>query len=86
MTEQISLLAVYDKVAALDSTVKSLVARVEERLDHGGIQLADHETRLRSLETSRDQGRGKTGALTVLLSIGGSSTAAAVISYLLTRH
>jgi hypothetical protein len=50
MTDQISLLAIYDKVAAIDSKVEALIARVDERLEHGTRELADHETRIRKLE------------------------------------
>ena len=54
---EITLRDVYDAqqdtgkaVAALAGRLDSLVTGVTARLDSGGVQLADHETRLRSLE------------------------------------
>lgn len=84
--EQISLLAVYDKVAGLDGKVGALIARVEERLENGSRKMDDHESRLRVLEASREQGRGKAGVMTVVLSLAGSSSASALISFLLARR
>lgn len=86
MSADISMLAVYDKVSSVDTKVEALIARVDERLNHGAEQLDDHEKRIRSLESSRDQGRGRTSIVTILLSFLGSGSLATVISYLLTRH
>lgn len=72
-------------VSAMNAKIDAYIARTDERLDHGSDKLDDHEKRLRVLESSHDQGRGRMGLLTVLLSLAGSSTAAVLISLLLTR-
>lgn len=86
MDGDISLLAIYDRVASVDIKVEALAARVDEQLAHGQSTMTDHETRLRRLESAADQRRGMSGALTVVLSLAGSGTASALISWLLTRH
>jgi hypothetical protein len=46
----ISLLAIYDKIASVDTKVETLTARVDEQLSQGRQRMEDHEARIRSLE------------------------------------
>lgn len=50
MDGDISLLAIYDKLAGVDTKVETLTARVDEQLAQGRQRMEDHETRIRSLE------------------------------------
>lgn len=51
----ISLLAIYDRIAAVDAKITEHIAKTDERLEHGGKRMDDHETRIRSLEKWRWQ-------------------------------
>ena len=82
----ISLLAIYDKVASVDTKVESLGADVRAQLAHGQRRMEDHETRIRQLESTSEQRRGVSSAWTLVLSIATSSGASAAIAWLLTRH
>lgn len=97
----ISLLAIYDRVASVDIKVESLGADVRAQLANGQRRMEDHEARVRSLERavpeklterlevledSAQRRRGMSGALTLVLSLAGSGSTAALVSYLLRGH
>lgn len=69
---------IYDRVAAVGAKIDAYMARVDERLDHGSRQIADHEARIRLLEQARWKAAG---AATLA---GGA--AGAVLSWLLEHH
>lgn len=52
MDGDISLLAIYDRVASVDTKVETLTARVDEQLASGRLTMSDHENRLRTLEAA----------------------------------
>ena len=78
----ISLLAIYDKVASVDSKVGALTARVDEQLAHGQRKMDDHETRIRLLEQAKWRAAGAAGTVGALA--GGA--AGSLLSWMLTRH
>lgn len=102
MSEGVTLLAIYDRVAAVDAKVEALTAQTRERLDHGSRALADHEDRLRlveqalpdrlsdrlgEVEAAAHRRRGAASLLTVTASLVSSSAGAAIITWLITsRH
>ena len=81
--------ATEQKIGDLAVSVATLVAEwrgVGERLDSGSVKMADFETRLRVLEAADGQRRGMSAALTVALTLAGSSSTSALVTYLLTSH
>jgi hypothetical protein len=61
---EITLITIYDRLAAVDNKLDSHIARVDERLDHGSRQIADHEARLRTVEAALPPGlEGRISAL-----------------------
>lgn len=81
--------ATEQQLGGLALQVATLVAEwrgVGQRLDSGGKKMENFDTRLRQLESAADRRRGMSGAWTVILSLAGSSSASALISWLLTRH
>ena len=97
----ISLLAIYDKVASVDTKVESLGADVRAQLAHGARKLDDHETRIRVVEAAlpddlgalladvredHGQRRGRSALWSHLLTFAGSSAVATIIGYWLEHH
>lgn len=97
----ISLLAIYDRVASVDIKVETLGADVRAQLSSGQRRMEDHEARVRSLERavpeklaerlevledSAQRRSGMSGLLTVIVSLLGSSGATALISWLMRGH
>ena len=82
MDGDISLLAIYDRVASVDVKVESLMARVDVQLAHGQRKMDALELevdalkdrvpekladRLTSLESDRDKGKGGSGTRTAII-------------------
>lgn len=76
MVNEITLLTVYDKVSTVENKIDTHIARVDERLDSGGRQIADHEKRIRWLEQAKWKA---TGAASVAGMVAG--TVASTIIY-----
>jgi hypothetical protein len=82
MGTEITQRDVYDRIAAVDTKVETLIARMDERLDHGSRKLDDHEGRLRLLEQAKWKSAGAAAAVgTVTGGVAGS-----LLSWLLSRH
>jgi hypothetical protein len=88
-------------LSMLSGDVRALTARVDTQLDHGSRRMAEMATdidelgkelakRVGVLEAAGQRRGGAVSVLTlvlsILLSLAGSSTAATVIAYILTRH
>jgi hypothetical protein len=88
----ISLLAIYDKVASVDTKVESLGADVRAQLAHGQRRMEDHEIRLRALEVAiPDRLEMRVTALERLAwkligAFAAVNVAAGIAEWLLTRH
>ena len=82
MTGPVTQQDIYDRIADVDVKVEKLIARVDERLDHGGRKLDDHEARLRLLEQAKWRAAGAAGSVGALA--GGA--AGSLLSWLLARH
>jgi len=81
----------------LSGDVRALTARVDTQLDHGSRRMAEMATdidelgkRVAVIEAADQRRGGAVSLMTLILSlvvgVGGSSTAAAVVTWLLTRH
>lgn len=92
MDGDISLLAIYDKIASVDTKVETLTARVGEQLAQGQQVMADHESRLRILEAAvPERLEVRVTALERLAwkligAFAAVNIVAAVAEWLLTRH
>jgi hypothetical protein len=84
-------------LGALSGDVRALTARVDTQLDHGSRRMAEMAgdidelaKRTGVLEAAGQRHGGAVSVLTlvlsILLSLAGSSTAATIIAYILTRH
>lgn len=97
----ISLLAIYDRIASVDSKVESLGADVRVQLAHGARRMEDHETRIRVIEAAlpddmghllaavredHGQRRGRSAVWQHIVTFLGSSATATVIGYWLEHH
>lgn len=79
---------IYDEVRLLRADVTSTreeLAKIGPQLAQGAETFRDHEDRIRSLESAREQGTGRSSLLSHLLTLAGSGAVATVVSYLLTR-
>lgn len=84
-------------LSQLSGDVRALTARVDTQLDHGARRMAemaadidDLGKRLGAVEAAGQRRSGAVSVVTLLVSlligVAGSSTAAAIVTYLLTRH